>query len=136
MQDRGKMATIIFTPTMAASLGGFAGFARPSWAQGARSQATYRDIEQTRGAVPTFFKLFRKAASPAPECTPAIVEACYALYHFSWIFWIVGRFGQFLHDNHKDTSHDCAREQRLIWTLWLARARLPHSGSSHDLIAH
>jgi hypothetical protein len=26
--------------------------------QGARSQATYRDIEQTRGAVPTFFKLF------------------------------------------------------------------------------
>jgi hypothetical protein len=58
VQDRGKMATIIFTPTMAASLGGFAGFARPSWAQGARSQATYRDIEQTRGAVPTFFKLF------------------------------------------------------------------------------
>ena len=54
MQDRGKMATIIFTPTMAASLGGFAGFARPSWAQGARSS----DIEQTRGAVPTFFKLF------------------------------------------------------------------------------
>ena len=42
----------------ATSLGGFAGFARPSWAQGARSQATYRDIEQTRGAVPTFFKLF------------------------------------------------------------------------------
>jgi AhpD family alkylhydroperoxidase len=54
----GKMATIIFTATMAASLGGFAGFARPSWAQDASSQATFRNIEQTLGAIPTFFKLF------------------------------------------------------------------------------
>ena len=28
----GKLATIIFTATMAASLGRLAGFARPSWA--------------------------------------------------------------------------------------------------------
>jgi AhpD family alkylhydroperoxidase len=28
------------------------------WAQDAASQATYRDIEQTLGSVPTFFKMF------------------------------------------------------------------------------
>lgn len=58
MQDRGKMATIIFTPTMGHKPRRIRRFRASVMGAGARSQATYRDIEQTRGAVPTFFKLF------------------------------------------------------------------------------
>jgi AhpD family alkylhydroperoxidase len=40
----------------AAMLGTLTAFTRPAAAQEAQSQATYRDIEQTLGSVPTFFK--------------------------------------------------------------------------------
>jgi hypothetical protein len=54
----GKMTNIIAAATMAASLSAMVGLARPASGQDAGSQAAYRDIEQTLGTVPTFFKLF------------------------------------------------------------------------------
>jgi AhpD family alkylhydroperoxidase len=43
------------------TLGALAGLAKPASAQDAAAQAAYRDIEQTLGAVPSFFKLFPEA---------------------------------------------------------------------------
>ncbi|HEX9469310.1 MAG TPA: carboxymuconolactone decarboxylase family protein [Bradyrhizobium sp.] len=54
----GKVANIIAAAMMAASLAALVVLARPASGQDAGGQATYRDIEQTLGIVPTFFKLF------------------------------------------------------------------------------
>jgi AhpD family alkylhydroperoxidase len=53
-----KSTGIVVTLTTAIALGAIAGLARLASAQDAGAQATYRDIEQTLGSVPTFFKLF------------------------------------------------------------------------------
>jgi AhpD family alkylhydroperoxidase len=52
---RNRMTLVL---TLVASLG----LGAPASAQDASAQATYRDIEQTLGMVPTFFKLFPEAA--------------------------------------------------------------------------
>ena len=46
----------------AIGLGAVIGFAQLARADDSSAQATYRDIEQTLGSVPTFFKLFPQAA--------------------------------------------------------------------------
>ena len=56
-----KSTGIVVTLTTAIALGAIAGLARLASAQDAGAQATYRDIEQTLGSVPTFFKLFPEA---------------------------------------------------------------------------
>jgi AhpD family alkylhydroperoxidase len=53
-----KSTATIVTLTTAIALGAITGLARLASAQDASAQATYRDIEQTLGSVPTFFKLF------------------------------------------------------------------------------
>ena len=53
-----KSTGIVVTLTTAIALGAIAGLARLASAQDAGAQATYRDIEQTLGSVPTFFELF------------------------------------------------------------------------------
>jgi AhpD family alkylhydroperoxidase len=53
-----KMTTIV-TFTTAIALG--VGLAMPASAQDASAQAAYRDIEQTLGSVPTFFRMFPEA---------------------------------------------------------------------------
>lgn len=52
---------IIATLTMAIGLGMWAGLAHVASAQDTSAQATYKDIEQTLGIVPGFFKLFPEA---------------------------------------------------------------------------
>jgi AhpD family alkylhydroperoxidase len=49
-------ATHLLTLATAAALGVLAALVQPASAQDAQSQATYRDIEQTLGSVPSFFK--------------------------------------------------------------------------------
>ena len=56
-----KSTGIVVTLTTAIALGAITGLARLASAQDASAQATYRDIEQTLGSVPTFFKLFPEA---------------------------------------------------------------------------
>jgi AhpD family alkylhydroperoxidase len=49
---------MLMTLTAAIALGAIIGVAKTASAQDASAQATYRDIEQTLGTVPSFFKLF------------------------------------------------------------------------------
>jgi AhpD family alkylhydroperoxidase len=49
-------ATHLLTFATAAALGVLTGLAKPASAQDTQSQAIYRDIEQTLGSVPSFFK--------------------------------------------------------------------------------
>jgi AhpD family alkylhydroperoxidase len=58
-EDHMRTSTgIILTLTTAVAIGAATGFARLASAQDATTQATYRDIEQTLGSVPGFFKQF------------------------------------------------------------------------------
>jgi AhpD family alkylhydroperoxidase len=52
---------MIRTLTAAVALAAFAGLTQPAPAQDASAQSTYRDIEQTLGIVPGFFRLFPEA---------------------------------------------------------------------------
>ena len=54
--------THLVTLATAAALGLLVAPARPAFAQEAQSQATYRDIEQTLGSVPSFFKQLPESA--------------------------------------------------------------------------
>ncbi len=54
----GKTTNIVAAAVLAASLAALVGLARPASGEDAGGQAAYRDIEQTLGTVPTFFKLF------------------------------------------------------------------------------
>jgi AhpD family alkylhydroperoxidase len=53
-----KMTALAVTLTISIGLGASLGLATSAAAQDASAQAAYRDIEQTLGSVPTFFKLF------------------------------------------------------------------------------
>jgi AhpD family alkylhydroperoxidase len=53
-----KITGIIVTLGTAIALGAVAGLARTASAEDASAQAAYRDIEQTLGSVPSFFKAF------------------------------------------------------------------------------
>jgi AhpD family alkylhydroperoxidase len=53
-----KITRMIAAAVMAASLSALIVLARPASGEDAGSQAAYRDIQQTLGLVPTFFKLF------------------------------------------------------------------------------
>ena len=53
-----KSTGIIVTLASAVAFGAITGKAKLAFAQDAGAQATYRDIEQTLGMVPTFFQLF------------------------------------------------------------------------------
>ncbi len=57
-----KSTGIIVTLASAIALGSVTGVAKLASAQDANAQAAYRDIEQTLGTVPTFFKLFPEVA--------------------------------------------------------------------------
>jgi AhpD family alkylhydroperoxidase len=59
--DMRKTTAMIVTLTTAVALGALAGLAKLASAEDATAQATYHDIEQTLGAVPSFFKLFPEA---------------------------------------------------------------------------
>jgi AhpD family alkylhydroperoxidase len=54
--------THLVTLATAAALGLLVAPAQPAFAQEAQSQATYRDIEQTLGSVPSFFKQLPESA--------------------------------------------------------------------------
>jgi AhpD family alkylhydroperoxidase len=53
-----KITALVVALTAAAGIISNPGLMVPAWAQDAGAQAAYRDIEQTLGSVPTFFKLF------------------------------------------------------------------------------
>jgi AhpD family alkylhydroperoxidase len=53
-----KTTGVLLTLTTAVALGAVTGLARLASGQDATAQAAYRDIEQTLGMVPSFFKLF------------------------------------------------------------------------------
>jgi len=53
-----KITALVVALTAAAGIISNPGLMEPAWAQDAGAQAAYRDIEQTLGSVPTFFKLF------------------------------------------------------------------------------
>ena len=57
-----KSTGIAVTLASAIALGSATGMAKLASAQDASGQAAYRDIEQTLGMVPTFFKLFPEVA--------------------------------------------------------------------------
>jgi len=57
-----KSTGIAVTLASAIALGSAIGMAKLASAQDASGQAAYRDIEQTLGMVPTFFKLFPEVA--------------------------------------------------------------------------
>jgi AhpD family alkylhydroperoxidase len=61
MQMRNS-TTHLVTLATAAALGLLVAPAQPAFAQEAQSQATYRDIEQTLGSVPSFFKQLPESA--------------------------------------------------------------------------
>ena len=54
--------TVVLTLVATLGLGATAGVHLPASAQDASAQAAYRDIEQTLGMVPSFFKLFPESA--------------------------------------------------------------------------
>jgi AhpD family alkylhydroperoxidase len=56
-----KSTAIIVTLTASVALGAIAALAPKATAQDNSAAATYRDIEQTLGSVPSFFKLFPEA---------------------------------------------------------------------------
>jgi AhpD family alkylhydroperoxidase len=58
LEDDMRKITDKWAITIVAATIGLAGWAPQASAQDAGSQAAYRDIEQTLGSVPTFFKLF------------------------------------------------------------------------------
>src|SRR5205085_1750938 len=53
-----EMKALVVTLAAVIGLGAGVGLTAPALAQDASAQAAYRDIEQTLGSVPTFFKLF------------------------------------------------------------------------------
>ena len=53
-----KITALVVALTAAAGITSNLGLMVTAWAQDAGAQAAYRDIEQTLGSVPTFFKLF------------------------------------------------------------------------------
>jgi AhpD family alkylhydroperoxidase len=54
----------LFTVAGAATLGVLTAFGQPAAAQDAQAQAVYRDIEQTLGSLPSFFKQLPDSAIP------------------------------------------------------------------------
>jgi AhpD family alkylhydroperoxidase len=56
-----KITALVVTLAAAAGFTANACWVAPAAAQDASAQAAYRDIEQTLGSVPTFFKLFPEA---------------------------------------------------------------------------
>jgi AhpD family alkylhydroperoxidase len=57
-----KTTGIIITLAIAITIGVVTGLAQMAKAEDASAQATYRDIEQTLGSVPSFFKAFPESA--------------------------------------------------------------------------
>ncbi len=57
-----RNSTTLVTLATAAALGLLVAPAQPAFAQEAQSQAAYRDIEQTLGSVPSFFKQLPESA--------------------------------------------------------------------------
>jgi len=53
-----KLTALVVALTTATGFAASVGLVPPAAAQDASAQAAYRDIEQTLGSVPTFFKLF------------------------------------------------------------------------------
>jgi AhpD family alkylhydroperoxidase len=59
--DMRKAIGLLVTLTTAVAIGSVGGLVQLAGAQDSSAQATYRDIEQTLGAVPGFFKQFPEA---------------------------------------------------------------------------
>jgi hypothetical protein len=56
--DMRKTTAVLISLAVSAAVGGIATHAQMAGAQDASAQAAYRDIEQTLGLVPGFFKQF------------------------------------------------------------------------------